>query len=171
MRLGSGTYDKLRILQTGVQPHKEGEPKITFVLGLPDDEDMTVFDNMYTSNDAWDKFTKRRLLAYGFDADTTPLFDLEGDNSPVVGNLVGPVVVGEEKYTKKDGTEGVSSKVLRVGEFVSERLAPEDVKSLETALSARLGIKKQGARKATPRPAPVASAPLAATGTDADVPF
>ncbi len=173
MRLGGGKYEQLVIMSTAIEDHRvAGEPKIVIVLAAPDDTDQTVYDTLYTSNDAWDKFTKKRLLSYGFDPDKTPLFDLNGDDSPLKGKLVGPVTVEEDSYTKKDGSAGVASKVKWVGEFIKERMAPDAAKSLETALAARLGIKKQGAVRSTPKPAAVTpSQDKAAGAEDDDIPF
>lgn len=169
MRLLPGTYEHLEILQTMIEPHKvEGEPKIIIVLGEPDDNANVVWDTLWTTNAAWDSFTKKRLMAYGFNPDTTPLFDLRGEDSPLLGKLVGPVVVREEEYENKEGKKAKSSKVERVGEFVVERMDDASAKQMELALSARLGtVVRKASSKPKPPPPPSASD----LPPDNDVPF
>ncbi len=169
MILGGGTYSQLKITGTYISDGKTpGEPVIKISLVDPEAPDMGITDFLYTSNNAWDKMTKKRLKAYGFDVDTTPLFDLDGDESPLKGKVVGPVTIKEEDYQGK-----TQYRVAQVGEFISERLEPSKAKEIEAALSARLGIKKQGAAK---RVAPKSSAVTPSTdkavgAEDDDVPF
>lgn len=170
MILGGGTYDQLRIVSTAIVDHKEGEPKIVIRLEDPHAQDMGITDYLYTSNAAWDKMTVKRLKAYGFDAKTTPLFDLNDDPSPLAGMLVGPVVVEEEDFQGK-----TQYKVARVGEFINERMDPESARALQATLAARLGTPVQkmgGARKAAPKAAPVRVAvPAGGIEDDDSVPF
>lgn len=161
MILGAGTYPRLKVSQTSVQPHKLAEePKILIRLTHPDVPEDGITDYLYTSNKAWDAVTQPRLLSYGFDTNVVPILNLDetDERNPILNTYVGPVVVEENEFEGK-----TQRRVARVGEYVVERLDPDAKRSLDAMLSARLGTKTQtfgGApKKAAPRTAPRPAAP------------
>lgn len=180
--LQEGTYsDGLRIIGTRLEPHKvEGEPKIVIVLAEPDtDPSETDFpkisDYLYTSNDAWDAVTAKRLTAYGWDpaANNYDLAQLADPNNALIGTVVAPVILKTETYTKRDGSTGSSIKVYRVGdEKFGSQIGDAEAKAITASFQNRMKLRQAAKGAAAINALPQAPpTPPAAAKADEVVPF
>lgn len=147
-----GTFEKMRIVDTRIEKHTDDTEIIVIRLTYEETDveapDIPVIsDFLYTTNKAWD-YTEQRLKNYGWDPvanDFAISFFAKPDND-LIGTLVGPVVLKRDTYTKRDGSQGSSIKVARVGdEKFGKALGDEAAKLAENDFRRRMRMRMTAA--------------------------
>ena len=185
MILGGGTYDQLEISSTQITQREDGNDEIRVRLHAPDDFDAFITDYLSTKSEKAFEFTKKRLDAYGWNPEANnyafSVLNLDGADNPLVGKLVGPVVIEEQEYPKGSGK--FNARVVRVGDeqpLGVERMPETEAKAFEARLRAKFNLGAAPSKRTaaagrpttkTSRPAPAPAAPAQATGTEDDFPY